>query len=163
MNEIKLRELGNDGVAIFRAWNRGIFELANHSFSHADSNRLTLPEIEQEIVHGHRVTRPLAKAAGRVHRFYRFPYNHVGDTEEKRVGIEGILARHGYQLAASTIDTSDYLFNRAYERALKQKDEAMRSRVEKAYLDIRASKLPTTVTSAKRCMATDRLKSSCST
>lgn len=135
VNEIKLQELGKDGLAIFRKWNRGIFHLANHSFSHADSNKLTLPEIEQEVVQGQRATRPLAEAAGRSLRFYRFPYNHVGDTEEKRIGIEIILARHGYRLAASTIDTSDYVFNKAYERALKQKDKATRSRLETAYLD----------------------------
>lgn len=125
VNEIKLRELGDDGVAIFRRWNRGIFELANHSYSHADANKLSLTEVEQDVVQGERITRPLAEAAGRSLRFYRFPYNHVGDTEAKRLQIESMLARHGYRLAASTIDTSDYVFNRAYERALAQKDRVV--------------------------------------
>ena len=135
VNEIKLRELGEDGITIFRSWNRGIFELANHSFSHADSNKLNLTEIEQEVVQGERVTRPLAEAAGRSLQFYRFPYNHVGDTEEIRVGIESMLARHGYRLAASTIDTSDYVFNQAYEKALAQKDKVTGRRIENAYLN----------------------------
>lgn len=135
VNEIKLRQLGDDGVTIFREWNRGIFELANHSYSHADSNKLTLAEIEQEVVEGERVSKPLAEAAGRSMRFFRFPYNHIGDTEEKRVGIKRLLARHGYRMAASTIDTSDFLFGKAYERALAQKDRPMRQRIEEAYLD----------------------------
>jgi peptidoglycan/xylan/chitin deacetylase (PgdA/CDA1 family) len=135
VNEFKLRELDKEGIAILRSWNSGIFELANHSFSHADSNKLTLAEIEQEVVRGEQVTRPLAEGAGRTLQFYRFPYNHVGDTEEKRAQIESMLMRHGYRLAASTIDTSDYIFNRAYERALAQKDRAMRRRIEAAYLD----------------------------
>ncbi len=58
----------------------------------------------------------------------------MGDTEEKRVGIEQVLARHGYRLAASTIDTSDFLFGKAYERAIARKDKAMRRRIEQAYL-----------------------------
>ncbi|MDP8914530.1 MAG: polysaccharide deacetylase family protein [Pseudomonadota bacterium] len=135
VNETKLRELGDDGVTIFREWNRGIFELANHSYSHADSNKLTLAEIEQQVVQGERVSKPLAEAAGRSMRFFRFPYNHIGDTEEKRVGIERLLARHGYRMAASTIDTSDFVFGKAYERALAQKDRTMRRRIEEAYLD----------------------------
>ncbi len=135
VNEIKLRELGEDGLTIFREWNRGIFELGNHSYSHADSNKLTLAEIEQEIVRGHQISRPMAEAAGRPLRFFRFPYNHVGDTEEKRVGIERLLARHGYRLAASTIDTSDYLFAKAYDRALERKDRVTSRRIEEAYLD----------------------------
>lgn len=135
VNEFQLRELDGDGIAILRSWNSGIFELANHSFSHADSNKLTLAEIEQEVLLGERVTRPLAEGAGRSLHFYRFPYNHVGDTQEKRIEIENMLMRHGYRLAASTIDTSDYLFNRAYERALAQKDKVMLRRIEAAYLD----------------------------
>jgi hypothetical protein len=135
VNELKLRELGDDGVTILGEWNRGIFELANHSYSHADSNKLTLAEIEQEVVQGERVSKPLAEAAGRSVQFFRFPYNHIGNTEEKRVGIERLLARHGYRMAASTIDTSDYLFGKAYERALAQKDRPMRRRIEEAYLD----------------------------
>lgn len=75
------------------------------------------------------------EAVGRSLRFYRFPYNHLGDTEQKRVQFESMLARRGYRVAASTIDTSDYLFNEAYERALTQRDNAMRRRVEQAYLD----------------------------
>lgn len=135
VNENKLRELGKDGITIFREWNRGIFELANHSYSHTDANKLTLTEIEQEILQGQRVTKPLAEAAGRSLQFFRFPYNHIGDTEEKRLGIDQLLTRHGYRMAASTIDTSDYLFARAHDRAVMQKDRAMQKRVEQAYLD----------------------------
>ncbi|PSJ40539.1 polysaccharide deacetylase family protein [Allosphingosinicella deserti] len=135
VNEIKLRDFGEHGLTILRDWNRGEFELANHSFSHADSNNLSLGEIEQEVVQGQRASKALAQAEGRSLRFFRFPYNHVGDTEEKRVAIEQLLAGHGYRMAASTIDTSDFLFNKAYERACAEKDRPMRRRIEQAYLD----------------------------
>ncbi|MEO6216353.1 MAG: polysaccharide deacetylase family protein [Sphingomonas sp.] len=135
VNEVKLQELGEVGITILREWNRGIFELANHSFSHTDSNILTIGEIEQEILRGQRVTKSIVEAAGRSLQFFRFPYNHTGDTDEKRVGIERLLARHGYTMAASTIDTSDYLFAKAYDRAVMDNDRAIRRRVEQAYLD----------------------------
>lgn len=134
VTEEKLHELGDVGIRILEAWNRGPFELANHGFSHGDSNSMTLAEIEQEIVRGERVSRSLVRKAGRSLRFFRFPYNHVGDTQEKRVAIEQLLARHGYRLAASTIDTSDYMFGQAYERAISRKDREMRRRIEHAYL-----------------------------
>ena len=111
--ESKVQRLGGTGIAILRSWNRGPFELGNHGFAHADSNSLSLAEIEQEIVKGESTIRPMIEASGRRLRFFRFPYNHVGDTEEKRVGIEQLLAVHGYQPAASTIDSSDYLFAKA--------------------------------------------------
>lgn len=135
VNEDKVQKLGGTGIAILRSWNRGAFELGNHGFAHVDSNSLSLAEIEQEIVKGERTIRPMIEASGRRLRFFRFPYNHVGDTEERRVRIEQLLAAHGYQPAASTIDTSDYMFAQAYDRAVARKDTATRRRIERAYLD----------------------------
>ncbi|MBL7396100.1 hypothetical protein, partial [Escherichia coli] len=68
-------------------------------------------------------------------KFFRFPYNHVGDTVEKRQAAEALLASHGYRLAAATIDTSDYVFDQAYERALAKADDWARRRIEEAYLE----------------------------
>jgi peptidoglycan/xylan/chitin deacetylase (PgdA/CDA1 family) len=135
VNEDKVQGLGSTGIAILRSWNRGAFELGNHGFAHADSNSLSLAEIEQEIVKGERTIRPLIEGSGRRLRFFRFPYNHVGDTEERRIRIEQLLAVRGYRPAASTIDTSDYLFAKAYERAAARKDAATLRRIEQAYLD----------------------------
>lgn len=84
---------------------------------------------------GERTIRPMATAAGRTIPFFRFPFNHVGDTEPKRQMFESVLSKHGYTLAASTIDTSDYLFNNAYERAFAADDKPMIKRIERAYLD----------------------------
>lgn len=134
VTEEKLNELGDAGIRILRMWNHGSFELANHGFSHGDSNSMTLAEIEQEVVRGAILSGQLARKAGRSLRFFRFPFNHVGDTHDKRVAVEQLLAKHGYRLAASTIDTSDYLFGQAYERAIAMKDGAMRRRIEQAYL-----------------------------
>ena len=134
VTEEKLRKLGDVGVEILKAWNRGSFELANHGFSHGDSNGMTLAEIEKEIILGERHSRALAHKAGRSLKFFRFPYNHVGDTQAKRAAVEELLTRHGYRLAASTIDTSDYLFGEAYDRAIAMKDGEMRRRIEQAYL-----------------------------
>ena len=134
VNETKVESLGPAGIAILNSWNRGSFELGNHGFGHLDSNDLTLPQIEEEIDRGELSMRALLQGSGRSLRFYRFAFNHVGDTEEKRVSMEALLTRRGYRLAASTIDTSDYVFARAYDRALTEKDAGARKRIEDAYL-----------------------------
>ena len=135
VNEDKVEALGPTGPQLLAEWNRGRLELANHGHSHFDSNELDLAGIEREIVDGEKTIRPMATAAGRSIRFFRFPYNHVGDTEPKRQAVEALLQQHGYTLAASTIDTSDYLFNNAYERAVAKADKAMMVQIERAYLD----------------------------
>lgn len=135
VNEDKVQALGPAGRRLLLKWNRGLLTLGNHGFSHFDSNDLDIAGIEQEIVKGEATIRPMAESRGRPLTFFRFPYNHVGDTEAKRLAIEALLARHRYKLAASTIDTSDYLFNAAYERAFANHDGAVMQRIERAYLD----------------------------
>lgn len=133
VTEKNVQALGKQGRSMLRAWLRDGLDLGNHGAVHADSNDLDLAAIRHEIVAGEATAVPLARKAGRPLTFYRFAYNHVGDTEAKRSAIEGILAERGYRLAASTIDTSDYLFDQAYTRAAA--DPAMRRRIEQAYLD----------------------------
>jgi peptidoglycan/xylan/chitin deacetylase (PgdA/CDA1 family) len=135
VNESKFDPQAPATASILESWNSGDFELANHGFSHADSNELDLAEIERELLEGEKIMSPLAEAAGRSIRFFRFPYNHIGDTEAKQAGAYALLAAHDYTLAASTIDTSDYLFNDAYVRALSERDRKMQTAIRRAYLD----------------------------
>ncbi|MDH4745626.1 polysaccharide deacetylase family protein [Sphingomonas sp. CBMAI 2297] len=134
VTEQHVRALGDAGPDLLREWNRGLLELGNHGATHADSNRLDVDGIGREVADGEATIRPMAEAAGRKLRFFRFPYNHVGDTAEKRQAAEALLAGRGYRLAAATIDTSDYVFDQAYERALAGADDWMRRRIEEAYL-----------------------------
>ncbi len=123
-----------DREAVLDGWTRGGFELGNHTWSHADSNQLSLDEVEAEIVRGEASIRPAMARAGKPLRYLRMPMNHTGDTAGKREGVEAVAARHGYVLAASTIDTSDYVFEAAYQRALGQADEACAARIADAYV-----------------------------
>lgn len=128
------RAMGDRAHAVLLPWAQGDLILANHSYSHADTNDLDLAGIEQEIMAGEATIRPLMEAEGRSLRFMRFPMNHTGNTPEKRAGIETILKRLGYEAAASTIDTSDYVFERAYRVALRDGDEVCAVRIRQAYL-----------------------------
>jgi len=133
VTENNVRALGPDGLAILRGWLRDGLDLGNHGATHTDINDLDAAAIRREIVDGEATFLPLARSMGRPVTFYRFAYNHVGATEAQRSTIESLLAERGYRLAASTIDTSDYLFDEAYARAAR--DRAMRRRIERAYLD----------------------------
>lgn len=134
VNEAAVQRLAPLSRELLADWNRGRYALANHGFSHADANALDLDGIDQEIASGEATIGPMASMAGRRLEFFRFPMNHIGETDEKREAIEALLARRGYTLAASTIDTSDYIFDAAYGVALERADlEALRW-LEDAYL-----------------------------
>ncbi|WP_414089457.1 polysaccharide deacetylase family protein [Rhizobium sp. BR 314] len=133
--ERRVRALGQIGEILLAPWNQGHLELGNHSFGHRDSNDLSLDEFRREVTDGEATIDPMVRKAGRSLRFFRFPYNHVGDIADRREAFETVLRERGYRIAASTIDTSDYLFDAAHEHALTVGDEDMRQRIETAYLD----------------------------
>ncbi len=134
VNEDQIAALGDTAMTILMRWTEGGFDLGHHGYSHADFNKVSVAEMEEEIAKGERIIRPLAESAGRPVRFFRFPYNHLGSTDERQSEIERILAARGYRIAASTIDTSDYLFAQAYSKALNEQDETIMKRVQQEYL-----------------------------
>ncbi|NOT41402.1 MAG: polysaccharide deacetylase family protein [Alphaproteobacteria bacterium] len=141
VNEIHITSIGPGADQLLTGWNQGEYELANHGATHADANVLDLPAIEREIIQGETTIGPLVRNAGRSLRFFRFPYNHLGETAEKQTGAMALLKARGYQLAASTIDTSDYVFDKAFVRALDARDSDMQSRIKRAYLDHTAKQI----------------------
>lgn len=124
----RVEQLGDSaGVRIVKRWTDAGLALGNHSYSHADFNQLTLDQIESEIILGETT----------IHRaqFFRFPFNHTGDTKAKHDSISGFLSARGYHVATCTIENSDWVFNGAYVRLLGQNDTATAARVRAAYLE----------------------------
>jgi len=115
-----------DGERILHEWTAAHLDLGNHSYSHPDFNKLSVGQFEDEIVKGE-------KAIGR-EPFFRFPFNHDGDTREKHDSIAAFLAHRGYHVATCTMQNDDWLFNGRYVRALAEGDTATAARVRAAYL-----------------------------
>ena len=122
-------------VTLLQAWLDAGMSLGNHTYSHADFNRLTVEQFEREILDGETVTRRLTAAKKQELRYFRHPMTHTGDTMEKKEAVERFLAAHGYQVAPHTIENSDFIFTVPYSRALEGKDEAQVERLRVAYLD----------------------------
>jgi peptidoglycan/xylan/chitin deacetylase (PgdA/CDA1 family) len=135
VNEAHVKNLGASGVQLLTSWNQGRYELGNHGATHADTNRIDINMLEKEIVEGEASIAPLARSNGRSIKFFRFPYNHLGETAEKQAGALALLQTKGYRLAAATIDTSDYVFDAAFEQALAAGDTLMQRRIKEAYLE----------------------------
>lgn len=133
--ETAIQALGVDfSKRLLADWTGDGFALGNHTYSHADSNSLGLEAIKAEIEKGEATIKPLMEAADMPLRFIRFPMNHTGDTSQKRDAIAAFLAERDYDLAASTIDTSDYVFERAYTQALADGALEHATKIKTAYL-----------------------------
>jgi len=130
-----VEELGiTSGTEILREWTRRGFDLGNHSYSHPDFNDLSIEQFEDQIIRGEATSLPLMKAASRRMEFFRFPFNHTGDTEEKHDAMAAFLAQRGYRLAPCTIETSDWMFNIAYGRMLARRDKVSAAHLRAEYL-----------------------------
>lgn len=124
----------SSGTEILRMWIQNGLDLGNHTYAHPDFDSLTVEQFEDQIIRGETTFVPLMKEVSRKPEFFRFPFNHTGDTKEKHDALAAFLAQRGYRLAPCTIETSDWMFNSAYERMLARHDHASATRLRAEYL-----------------------------
>ena len=136
VNEGKLLVLGevDARIALLQQWVDAGMILGNHTHSHPDFNTLTIQQFQDEVMKGEVITRRLMQSRQPYQLYFRHPYTHTGDTQAKKEVIENFLAARGYKVTPHTIDSTDFIFNVVYVRALRNKDEAMAKRLREAYL-----------------------------
>jgi peptidoglycan/xylan/chitin deacetylase (PgdA/CDA1 family) len=123
------------GTNLLMRWTAAGFDLGNHTYSHPDLKDLSEEQFEQEVVRDEGVIGTLMSEGGRKLTYFRFPFNSTGDTRDKHDRANAFLKQRGYDLAACTIDTSDFVFNRTYVRMLDDNDGPAAQRLREAYLE----------------------------
>jgi len=121
-------------VALLRQWTRAGLELGNHTYSHVDLHRVSAEEFRRNVLRGEPVTRALLAESGGKPRFFRHPMLHTGRDTAIQRGIQRFLAENGYRVAPVTIDNYDYIFARAYDRAIAAADTSLERRIREEYL-----------------------------
>ncbi|MBL6449904.1 polysaccharide deacetylase family protein [Fulvivirga sp. 29W222] len=137
VNESKLfvnGRLSDPEVKNIDLWASNGLELGNHTFSHFDYNRLTTEEFFNEIKKGERITKSILNNYGQHMQYFRHPFLHRGDTEEKVHALASYLKDNSYTEAPVTIDNADYIFASAYRKAVKTTDNDMKVKVVESYL-----------------------------
>jgi peptidoglycan/xylan/chitin deacetylase (PgdA/CDA1 family) len=137
VNERKIYVEGETDARInlLRMWLRAGMTLGNHTFSHADFNKLPLPEYEDEVIRGEVITRLLMQQKGFQKLYFRYPYNHTGTTREAKEAFQVFLKSRGYEIAPFTVEHEDYVFAAVYTKAKRKRDRALARRIRAAYLD----------------------------
>ena len=138
VNEDKLEVQGNVDprrVDLLRRWTKAGLELGNHTYAHLDLHQVSAERYRDDILRGEKTTRELMAEVKQKPRFFRHPFLHTGRDTVIRHGVESFLEDHGYRVAPVTIDNYDYVFARAYDRAIATKDTSLQRRVRVEYLD----------------------------
>src|ERR1039458_3410993 len=140
--EKHVEQLGTpEGAKILKSWVASGLDLGNHSYSHPDFDDLSVEQYEDQIVRGETTIVPLMQAANRKVEFFRFPFNHTGDTDSKHSAIMEFLSHRGYRLAPCTIENSDYIFAAAYQRMAVNHDRSSQMRLRREYLAFTAAQI----------------------
>lgn len=128
-------ERNPDGARALQVWIGSGNPLGNHTYSHLSLTKASAEEFEQEILRNEPVlellTPPTAKSDW---HWLRYPYLHEGDTVEKRRAVREFLRANGYQVAQTTLDWEDYLWNSAHARCLDKHDAAAIDWLRSSYL-----------------------------
>ena len=108
--------------------------LGNHTYSHLDLNRVTVSEFLEDIERGASAIERALQTTDQADRFFRFPYLHSGDTQEKRDSVRKWLRDEGYKDGVVTMDNQEWVYSEVYARALERGDEAVAQRTVDEYL-----------------------------
>jgi peptidoglycan/xylan/chitin deacetylase (PgdA/CDA1 family) len=129
------REQSADGAAALQAWIGSGNPLGNHTYTHLSLTQNSAEDFEKEILRNEPVlellTPPKAKSDW---HYLRYPFLHEGDTVEKRRAVREFLHTHGYQVAQTTLDWEDYLWNTAHAHCLDQHDPTAIEWLRSSYL-----------------------------
>jgi len=128
-------ERSPDGARALQVWIGSGNPLGNHTYSHLSLTKGSAEEFEQEILRNEPVLELLTpvKAKSDWH-WLRYPFLHEGDTVEKRRAVREFLRVNGYQVAQTTLDWEDYLWNGAHARCLDKNDQAAIEWLRSSYL-----------------------------
>lgn len=122
-------------LEMLELWLNNGCDLGNHTFSHPDFNSVQDQEYFNDILRGQVVVEPLLKAHGKTARYFRHPYLHTGRDSVSGRKLQRFLDEHGYTVSPVTIDNDDYIFAKAYHRAIANHDRAQALSIAECYLD----------------------------
>jgi peptidoglycan/xylan/chitin deacetylase (PgdA/CDA1 family) len=104
--------------------------LGNHTFSHANLNKLKAKEYIHEIEQADKILLPVMTKP----KFFRYPYLAMS-SGTKRDRVLCYLAEKNYQVAPITVDSKDFVFNQRLLSIPEQERRAYLNELKPFYLD----------------------------
>jgi peptidoglycan/xylan/chitin deacetylase (PgdA/CDA1 family) len=120
-------------IHILQAWRAAGNPLGNHTWSHPEFDKLTLPQYEANIVRDEPLLRKVSPNSD--WHWFRFPYLEEGNTVKRREQLRAWLTQHGYRIAEVSMDFQDYNWNEPYARCAAQHNAAAINSLHASYLN----------------------------
>lgn len=114
-----------DLIDVLKEWLKAGYPLGNHTYSHADLDKVTAQAYITDIEKMDRLLQTLTSVSPLIEErhVFRYPYLREGYPLEKRDAVRTYLFNIGYTIAEVTVDYEDWAWTNAYARCLIQQDE----------------------------------------
>ncbi len=123
-------QIPRDSAAL-RLWLEREIPLGNHSTDHRDLNDAPLFQWLDDV----RRCDDRLRSFGAIPRYFRFPFLHQGPTAERRDAALAMLRELGYGIGHVTVDNSEWILARPYDRALRRGDETESRRIGNLFVE----------------------------
>lgn len=121
-----------DTARVLPTWRAAGLSLGNHGWMHRHLSEMTIDQFEDELVRNEPV---LAQTSGGTDwHWFRYPFLDEGKDEAQRAAARAVLAKHGYKIAAVTMDFSDWAWTAPYARCRAAKNDKAVVDLERTYL-----------------------------
>ncbi len=114
------------GAPLLRMWLGRGMPLGNHSESHRDLNSAPLEQWLEDV---RTCDSRLREIAGEPVRYFRYPMLHQGPTPGRQGAALELLAELELEVAHVSVDNSEFMLSRPYERAVAAGDEVEAQRI----------------------------------
>ena len=122
-------------IEILNKWIESGMILGNHSYSHPNYNNISFEEFRKDITDGEIFFKLIKNQPCNGKKYFRHPYLFRGCTKEKADSLQDFLDSAGYTVAPVTIDNSDYLFSKAYEKAKTEGNDSLAEKIGNDYVN----------------------------
>lgn len=137
VNEDKLYQQGTLVPArrqMLEDWLRAGLSLGNHTYGHVGLHAAPIADYEQAILRGESELRPMLAAHGQAPVWFRHPFLQAGQEDADRQRLDRFLAGLGYRIAPVTIDNGDWIFARAYVKALNAGEASLAATLRSRFI-----------------------------
>lgn len=123
----------NDHYNTLKLWVDSGQLLGNHTYNHINLDTTHSTDFIREINMNESYLAELM--ANKNYHYFRYPYLHEGNTQEKRDAVRDYLFSQHYKIAQVTMDFADYLWNDSYARCVEKGDTKAIAWLKKSYIE----------------------------